>query len=62
MPSCLAQQVELVLAAGLALARGEQTVGELLAVVGQQLGDLDRAGLVQGFEEGCVRWPLSCRS
>lgn len=44
---CLAPLVELVIAAGLALARGEQAAGELLAVVGQQLGDLDRAGLVQ---------------
>lgn len=32
-----AQPVELVMATGLTLARGEQAIGELLAVVGQQL-------------------------
>lgn len=39
----LAQLVELMIAAGLALTAGKQPVRELLAVVGQQLGDLDRA-------------------
>ena len=49
---CLAQLVKLMIAAGLAFAGGKQAVRELLAVVGQQLFDLDRAGLVQGIEEG----------
>jgi len=30
----------------------EQAVGEFLAVVGQEPGDLDRAGLVQRLQEG----------
>ena len=42
-----AQSVELVLAIEFALARGEPANGELFAVVDQQLGDFDRAGLVQ---------------
>ena len=48
----LAQLVELMVATGLALTTGKEAIGELLAVVGQHSGDLDRAGLVQGMEEG----------
>ena len=48
----LAQPVELMVAAGLALPAGKQTVRELLAVVGQQLGDPDRTGLVQCPQKG----------
>ena len=51
-PQLLAQLVQLMVAAGLALAAGKQAVRELLAVVGQQLGDPDRTGLVQCLEEG----------
>lgn len=47
----LAQQVKLMVAAGLLLSTGKQTVGELLAVVAQDARDLDRTGLVQGFQE-----------
>ncbi len=42
-----AQPVEFVVSAGFALTAGKQTIREFLAVVGQQLIDLDRAGLVQ---------------
>ena len=48
----LAQLVELMVAAGFALPAGKQPVCELLAVVGQQLGDFERAGLVQCLQEG----------
>src|SRR6218665_165081 len=48
----LAQLVELMVATGLAFAVGKQSVGELLAVVGQQLVDPDRASLVQCLQEG----------
>jgi hypothetical protein len=41
-----AQLIKLMVAAGLALAAGKQAVRKLLAVVGQQFGDPDRAGLV----------------
>ena len=47
----LAQQVKLVIATGRALARGEQTVRELFAVVAQKFDDFHRTGLVQRFEE-----------
>ena len=50
-PQLLAQLVELVVAAGLALAAGKQAVRELLAIVGQQLVDPERTGLVQSIEE-----------
>ncbi len=45
----LTQQIKLMLAAGLALAAGKQAIGELLAVVGQQPGDLDGTSLVQSL-------------
>ena len=48
----LAQLVELMVATGFALPAGKQSVCELLAVVGQQLVDPDRAGLVKCFEKG----------
>ena len=48
----LAQAVEHVRAAGfLLLAAGREAVGKLAAVVGQQLDDLDRAGLLDLAEE-----------
>ena len=48
----LAQLIELMVAAGLALPAGKQAIRELLAVVSQQLGDPDRTGLVQRLQEG----------
>lgn len=48
----LAQLIELMVAAGLALLAGKQAVRELFSVVGQQLADLDRASLVKGLQEG----------
>ena len=57
----LAQLVELMVAAGLALPAGKQAVRELLAVVGQQLGDPDRTGLVQCPQKGpCTGGCLVC--
>jgi hypothetical protein len=47
----LAELIELVLTAGLAMPGAKQAVGELFTVVGEELGDLDRAGLVQGIEK-----------
>ena len=47
----LAQLVKLVIPRGLALTRGKQVVRELFAVVGQQFDNLERASLVQRFEE-----------
>ena len=41
-----AQLIELMVAAGFAFLAGKQAVGELLAVVGQQLGDPERTGRV----------------
>ena len=41
-----AQLIELMVAAGFAFLAGKQAVRELLAVVGQQLGDPERTGLV----------------
>lgn len=60
----LAQLVELVLATRFALLAGEQAVLELLAVVGQQLLDPDRTGLVSAFRKAsaltAVLWILHC--
>ena len=42
--ACLIKHVSTT---GFRLAAGKQPIGELLAVVGQDLGDSDRAGLVQ---------------
>ena len=42
-----AQQIELVLAGGRALAQAEQAVGELAAIIGQHRADVDRAGSLQ---------------
>jgi len=39
-----AQQIEFVLAGGVALAQAEQAVGELLAIVRENGADLHRAG------------------
>ena len=50
-----AQLVELVLPRRLAIPGAEQAVGELLAVVGQDLADPDRTGLVQSVQEGLGR-------
>lgn len=47
----LAQLVKCVLPAGFTLFAGKQAVSELLAVVRQQLLDLDRTRLVQGLQE-----------
>ena len=41
-----------MVAAGFTFLAGKQTVRELFAVVGQQLVDPDRTGLVQRLEEG----------
>lgn len=43
----LAQLVKLMVAAGRTRMAGKEPVGELLAVVGQHLGNPDRTGLVQ---------------
>ena len=60
----IAQLNELMVAAGLALPAGKQAVCELLAVVGQQLVDPDRTGLVQRLRKACalaaVLLDLSC--
>jgi len=48
----LAQLIKLVLTRGLALSARKESVRELLAVVGQQLLNPERAGLVQGAEKG----------
>ena len=47
-----AQLIEFMVAAGFAFLAGKQTVRELFAVVGQQLVDPDRTGLVQCLQEG----------
>ena len=47
-----AQLIELMVAAGFAFLAGKQAVRELLAVVGQQLGDPERTGLVQCLQKG----------
>jgi len=60
LPQGVAELVELVLATRLAVLGAEQAVGELLAVVGQEPGDLDRAGLVQGMQKGPRLKPRSC--
>ena len=62
----LAELLELVLTAGLTVPGAKQPVGGLLAIIaslklrlrlvfGQQLGDLDRAGLGERLEEGTGR-------
>ena len=48
----LACLVKHVLAAGLALTAGKQPIGELRAIVGQHLGDPDRASLVHCLQKG----------
>jgi hypothetical protein len=48
----LTQLVKLMVARGLALTAGKQSVGELLAVVGQDLLHPDRTSLVQGVQKG----------
>ena len=50
-PQRLAKLVKLMAATGLALSGCKEPVRELLAVVGQQLVDFDRAGLVQGLKK-----------
>ena len=52
MPNSRTQPIKLMLATGLVLLAGQQAIGKLLAIVGQHLGDLDRAGLVQCLQEG----------
>jgi len=47
-----AQLIELMVAAGFAFPAGKQAVCELLAVVGQQLGDPEWTRLVQCLQEG----------
>ena len=47
-----AQLIEFMVATGFTFLAGKQTVRELFAVVGQQLVDPDRTGLVQRLEEG----------
>ena len=49
---CLAQEVELMMARRLTFAGGEQAIGELLAVVGEQALDFAGAGPVQRCEKG----------
>ena len=46
-----AEQVELVLSCGAALAQAEQSVGEGLAIVGQNPGDLHRGGTFEIAQE-----------
>ena len=55
----LAQLVELMVAAGLALPGGKQAIRELLAVVGQQLGELREGGslLEQALKKSGWRGP-----
>ena len=48
----LAELVELMVTAGLTVSGSEQAIREFLAVVGQQVADLDRAGPVQGGQKG----------
>lgn len=50
-PQRLAQLVKLVVATGLTLTAGKETIGELLAVVGQHLGDRDGVSFVQSLQE-----------
>lgn len=57
----LAQHIELMVTTRLTLTAGKEAVSELLAVVGQQLGDLDRTGLVQGLQECLGAWPYCCK-
>ncbi len=40
------QQVKFMISTGLKLMRGQQSIGELFSVVGEQSGDLDLTGLV----------------
>ena len=47
----LTELVELMLSCGLSCPIGKQSVGKLLAVVGQDASDLDRTGCVQGLEK-----------
>lgn len=47
----LAERVKFMVARGLTFAAGKQPVGQLLAVIGQQLFDLQRTRLVQGAEK-----------
>ena len=54
-PQLLAQRVGLMVFAGLAFAAGRQPVRKLLAGVGHQFDDPDRAGLVQGLEKSAGR-------
>lgn len=57
-----AQLIKLMVATGLALTRGKQSVGELLAVVAQQLDDLERTGLVQRLQKAArTRRCLVCQ-
>ncbi len=44
--------VEGIVAGGLALAGGAEAVGELLTVIGEHLGELERRSLDEAFEEG----------
>ncbi len=43
--------IEFVFSAGLAGAASEESVGELLAVICEDLPDLERAGLFEGFDK-----------
>lgn len=47
----LAKLIELVLSSRPTALGADQPVGELLAVIGQYFGDLDRAGLGERLEE-----------
>lgn len=47
----LAQLIKLMVARGLALSAGKQSIGEPLAVVGQNFLYLDRSSLVQGAQK-----------
>lgn len=46
----LAQQVQLMAAAGRSRMTGKQRIGELFTVVGEQPGYLDRTGLCKAFK------------
>ncbi len=50
-----AQLVEPMIARRLAVLGAEQPIGKLLAMVRQQFGDLDGAGLMQGVQESTGR-------
>ena len=47
----LAQHIKLVIPTGFAFTRRKQSIREFFSVVGEQSGDLDRTGFVQGIQK-----------